>query len=153
MTDNRWIWLDMDGTFADLYAVDGWLDDLIAHNVRPYREAKPMYDMYDFITILLGLKIIGYKIGIVSWLSKDHNQEYEKAVTATKIEWLTRYGMDKILDEILITSYGVNKSITCEKYGFGILVDDEEQNRKEWNNGFTINAQKNILKELTKLLV
>ena len=28
MTD-KWIWLDMDGTIADLYGVDGWLEDKV----------------------------------------------------------------------------------------------------------------------------
>ena len=28
------ICFDMDGTIADLYGVEGWLDDLISENVR-----------------------------------------------------------------------------------------------------------------------
>ena len=32
------IYFDMDGTIADLYAVDGWLADLRSENVRPYRQ-------------------------------------------------------------------------------------------------------------------
>ena len=36
------IWLDMDGTIADLYAVDNWLDMLRAYDATPYVKAKPM---------------------------------------------------------------------------------------------------------------
>ena len=32
---------DMDGTLVDFYGVEGWLDDLMNRNTRPYREAKP----------------------------------------------------------------------------------------------------------------
>lgn len=149
---NKWIWLDMDGTFADLYSVEGWLDDLIAHNVRPYAEARLMYDMVDLLEVLLRLKENGYNIGVISWLSKDHNAEYEKAVAYTKKDWLTKYCMDLVLDKVIITPYGMKKADTCRKFGYGILVDDEEQNRNAWDLGETINANKNIIKELYKLL-
>ena len=36
---------DMDGTIADFYGVEGWLDDLYASNPRPYEIAKPLVDM------------------------------------------------------------------------------------------------------------
>ena len=36
----RTIFFDMDGCIADLYGVEGWLDDLISGNPRPYIEAK-----------------------------------------------------------------------------------------------------------------
>ena len=39
------IYFDMDGTIADLYGVNGWLDSLIAEQTKPYREAKPLVDM------------------------------------------------------------------------------------------------------------
>ena len=35
MREEKWIWFDMDGTIADLYSVDGWLEDLLAFNTRP----------------------------------------------------------------------------------------------------------------------
>ena len=39
------ICFDMDGTIADLYGVENWLDNLIAENVKPYAEAKPMLNL------------------------------------------------------------------------------------------------------------
>ena len=42
---NKAIFFDMDGTIADLYGVDGWLDDLRAERVRPYAEAKPLVNL------------------------------------------------------------------------------------------------------------
>ena len=35
------IYFDMDGTIADLYGRDGWLDDLMNEYTRPYREVIP----------------------------------------------------------------------------------------------------------------
>ena len=39
------IYLDMDGTFADLYAVEGWLEMLRAYDSTPYAKAKTMVHM------------------------------------------------------------------------------------------------------------
>lgn len=148
----KWIWLDMDGTFADLYGVDGWLNDLMAHNPRPYAIAEPLYDMTELILTLGELKNIGYNIGVVSWLSKDNDVAYGKVVTETKKTWLKKWCMDMVLDEIIITPYGKRKADTCRLFGYGILVDDEEQNRNAWDLGRTINANENIIEQLKKLL-
>jgi hypothetical protein len=39
------IWLDMDGTIADLYGVDNWLEYLKAEDEKPYKIAKPLVNM------------------------------------------------------------------------------------------------------------
>ena len=36
------IWLDMDGTFVDLYGVENWLPMLRAEETTPYEIAKPL---------------------------------------------------------------------------------------------------------------
>lgn len=149
---NEWIWLDMDGTFADLYGVENWLEDLENHNTRPYVEAKPMYNMGELLELLYGLKESGYNIGIISWLSKDRDADYEMRVRDAKIEWIKSHYMDLLLDKILITSYGVCKADSCRQYGRGILVDDEDRNRREWDLGDTINANENIITLLSDLL-
>lgn len=150
--ENEWIWFDMDGTIADLYGVENWLDDLVALRTRPYDVAKPMYNPTELLETLLDLKIKGYNIGIISWLSKNPDEAYAERVTKAKTKWLMRYALDLVLDEILITPYGKSKVDTCREYGKGILIDDEEPNRNAWNIGTTINANENILKELRKLL-
>ena len=151
MRDNKWIWFDMDGTIADLYGVDGWLEDLIAHDTRPYAEAKDLYNVFDLLEVMIELKMKGYKLGVISWGSKENNREYDKAVEIVKKAWLYDRMMDTILDEIIVTPYGVRKADTCKKFGYGILVDDEEQNRNAWDLGNTIDATKNIIKALWKL--
>ena len=39
------IWFDMDGTIADLYSVNCWLEKLIAKNETPYTEAKGIVNL------------------------------------------------------------------------------------------------------------
>lgn len=152
MIRNNWIWLDMDGTFVDFYGVNGWLDDLVAFNPRPYRVAKSLYNDLDLLSILLDLKGIGYNIGVVSWSSKANNPAFDIIVEENKKEWLIERGYDLVLDKIIVAPYGMCKADLCKSYGVGVLVDDEEQNRKNWYLGETINAECNIITELKKLL-
>ena len=123
------IWFDMDGTIANLYGVNGWLDDLINSNTRPYDEAKPLLNFSVFARELHKLQRKNIKIGIISWLSKSGTEEYNERVTVSKLKWLKRHLPSVVWDEIHIVSYGTPKS-TC---GSGILFDDEEANREEWN--------------------
>ena len=94
----KWIWFDMDGTIADFYGVDGWLDDLMNLNTRPYELAKPLYDTIDLVNMLLELKMVGYQIGIISWLSKNRNVEFETRIAQAKKKWLAENLLDDILD-------------------------------------------------------
>ena len=71
----------------------------------------------------------GIEIGIISWLSKSGTDEYNERVTVSKMKWLKKHLPSVVWNEIHIVSYGTPKS-TC---GNGILFDDEEPNRKEWN--------------------
>lgn len=135
MNTNKAIYFDMDGTIADLYAVDGWLDDLINHDIRPYKEAKVMLHMATLARYLNRLQKNGYHIGIISWLSKDGDPIYGKAVTETKITWLRKHLPSVWWNEITIVPYGTPKS-KAVKFADGILFDDEEPNRIEWGNAY-----------------
>ena len=108
--------------------------------------------MVDFLLLLVELKQRGWKIGIISWLSKDPDAEYGERVTKAKKEWLLSWCMDIVLDKVLIVPYGQCKADICRQFGYGILADDEEQNRNAWDLGDTIDANKNLLEELAKLL-
>lgn len=151
MREEKWIWFDMDGTIADLYSVDGWLDDLLAFNTRPYEKAKLMYNPFALLQVMAELKYKGYKLGVISWGSKAKNAEYDEMVAKVKKEWLEKEMLNILLDKVIITQYGVCKADTCRKFGKGILVDDEEPNRNAWNLGKTINANENIIKALWEL--
>jgi hypothetical protein len=143
---------DMDGTIANLYGVENWLDDLRNYNPRPYQVATPMYDMETLIQILLALKTQGWKIVVTSWLSKESTKEYDKEVRIAKREWLVRYGFP--VDEVHIVKYGTTKADCTRHYGgYQVLVDDNEKVRNGWTLGATIDANENILERLVGLLI
>ena len=148
---NKTLVFDMDGTIADLYKVENWLEDLRSFNPRPYIVAEPMYDM-DLLNALLNeLKNNGWKIVVTSWLSKETTRAYDKEVRKAKREWLEKYNFP--VDEIHLVKYGTTKANCTRKLGgYQILVDDNEQVRKGWNLGSTINANNDIITELAMLL-
>lgn len=125
------IYFDMDGTIADLYGVSGWLEMLLAHDPAPYALAAPLVRLCALARVLNGLKRRGYKIGIVSWLSKDNNPEYNEAVTTAKTDWINHHLPSVDFDEIKIVPYGTPKGEVVNDPD-GILFDDEENNRINW---------------------
>ena len=144
---NKAIYFDMDGTIADLYGVEGWLDDLIAENTRPYVEAKPLLNLSLLARYIHKAQKMGYIVGVISWLSKSGTPEYNKAVTEVKREWLAKHLPSVEWDEIHIVEYGTPKS-TCRSCP-GILFDDEERNLNEWGAGAIIAS--NLLEVLRNL--
>ena len=81
---NRTLVFDMDGTIANLYGVNGWLNDLRTESDRPYRVAEPMYKMDELNSILNELKSKGWKIVVTTWLAKDATKEYDNIVRVAK---------------------------------------------------------------------
>lgn len=148
---NKTLVFDMDGTIADLYGVEDWLNDLRAENPRPYTEAKPFYNMLVLNEILKAFKEMGWRIVVTTWLAKDSTKAYDALVREAKIEWLERY--DFPYDEIHLVKYGTTKANCTRRIGgFQVLVDDNEQVRKGWNLGATIDANENIIEALLELL-
>ena len=149
---NKILVFDMDGTIADLYGVDNWLDDLQNERTRPYEKCKPIYQEEMMNDLIARLKEVGYKIIITTWLAMNSTKEYKMQVRKAKLEWLDKIQFD--YDEIHLVQYGTTKADCTRKYkGIEqILVDDNEEIRNGWHLGRTINAKKNILKELEKLL-
>lgn len=124
------IYFDMDGTIVDFYGQPQWLADLENFQVRPYQQAKPIGNMSALAKRLNNLQKKGFRIGIISWLSKTGTPQYNQLVTAVKLAWLAQHLNSVQFDEIHIVEYGTPKySIANEN---GILFDDEDKNRMEW---------------------
>lgn len=140
------IFFDMDGTIADLYGVENWLDYLIASNTLPYAVAKPLLRLNSLARVLNRLQREGYRIGVISWLSKSGTEEYNNAVTETKKNWLKKHLASVHFDEINIVKYGTPKQVFARTEN-DILFDDEEKNRNNWTGkAFDVNAIIEILK-------
>lgn len=142
------IYFDMDGTIADLYGVDGWLDYLVAGKTKPYREAKPLVNMRELAKLLNELQAQGWHIGIISWLSKSGTDEYNERVAITKEKWLAKHLGSVHFDEVKIAKYGTPKQFLAD-HAFGILFDDEQPNRDAWvGEAYDVH---NILQVLTAI--
>ena len=122
---------DMDGTIANLYGVEGWLDMLINENATPYEIAKPLVNLQALAHRLNNLQKKGYEIAIITWLAKGATAEYDEKVATAKIKWLKQHLATVKFDEIHIVKYGTPK----HEIANGILFDDEEQNRRGWGKG------------------
>lgn len=148
---NRTLVFDMDGTIANLYGVENWLNLLRAESSLPYRVAEPMYDMDTLVVVLNLLKAQGWKVAVTSWLSMDSTRAYDEKVKVAKREWLAKYNFP--YDEIHLVPYGTPKSeCTRNLGGFQILFDDNKEVRDGWELGQTVDANGNILEKLVDLL-
>lgn len=146
----KMVWFDMDGTIANLYAVENWLPKLRDYDASPYAEAEVMLNMSQLARLLNKVQAIGYGIGIISWLSKFPTPEYDEAVTEAKLNWLNVHLKSVRFNEINIVSYGTPKSDFMETEE-DILFDDEERNREEWEGeAYEPNEIIEILKKLLK---
>lgn len=150
------IYFDMDGTIADLYNQKNWLPKLMNEDESPYRKASPLVDMNKLSKICASLQQKGYKIGIITWLSKGATSHYKKKVRQAKREWLKEHFQIE-LDKIHIVQYGYSKRQAAGAHG-DILIDDEERNIKQWEYKGTRkgiyckNNNEIIFKELMALL-
>ena len=143
------IYFDMDGTIANLYGVENWLEYLTNGNAKPYAVATPLVNLNALARRLNNLQRKGYTIGIISWLAKNSTAEYDEAVTKAKMGWLTRHMKSVKWDEVKIVPYGTPKEETVN-YPMGILFDDEEPNRKNWKGqAFSENQIMEVLGAIT----
>lgn len=144
------IWFDMDGTIANLYAVENWLPKLRSYDPSPYIEAAVMLNMSILARYLNKLQKLGYSVGIISWTSKGGSHEYNDAVAEAKSNWLIEHLHSVSWDYIHITAYGVPKE-TWMNTTDDILFDDNEEIRNDWNGkAYTPDMILFVLKELLR---
>ena len=139
-TTPKMICFDMDGTIADLYAVENWLPMLRALDPTPYEVAEPMWDMAELASLLTQCQSIGIEIRIITWLSKESTPEYDRAVREAKREWLEAQGFP--FDHFHGVKYGATKADSIRRYlgedETAILFDDNAKVRQGWTMGEAI---------------
>lgn len=144
----RTIWWDMDGTIANLYAVENWLPMLRAEDTTPYERAEVMWNMSQLARLMNQAQKLGYKLGIISWTSKGGSASYNEAVKQAKLAWLNKHLASVSWDSIRVVSYGTPKSLVMETED-DILFDDEEPNRDAWlGEAYEPNDMIKVLKAL-----
>lgn len=152
MIKNLTLVFDMDGTIADLYGVEGWLEMLRSEDATPYAIAKPIYDMNTLNKVLAELRSLGVKIAVTTWLAMNATETYNNAVREAKKMWLAQMGFE--YDEIHLVKYGTTKAnCTRKNGGVQILIDDNAKIRKGWTLGDTIDpTEGNLIDVLRGLL-
>lgn len=124
------IWFDMDGTLADLYGVDNWLEMLINFDPTPYAEARPLVNLSLLARLMNRVQRNGFEICIITALSKDSTTEYDEAVIKAKKRWLNRHLKSVHFDEIRFVPYWFTKNDVNS--GEDILFDDEARHLEAW---------------------
>ena len=151
----KMICFDMDGTIADLYAVDNWLAKLRAEDETPYQEAKAMWDMTALAEVLMLAKANGIEIRIVTWLSMNSTEDYKDRVRQAKREWCEAVGFP--YDVFHGVQYGATKADSVRRYlgedETAILIDDNAKVRNGWHLGDTIDPTACDLIETLRQLV
>ena len=141
--NNATIYLDLDGTIADLYGFSGWLDCLQNEQTTPYTEAGLLVDGEQLRSFLSAGKAAGVLFGVISWGAKNASKDYQKAIRRAKIDWLKKNNLLSYFDELHIVKYGTPKN-RAAKNRTGVLIDDELQ---RWDTEKLIDANnfRNIL--------
>lgn len=128
------IYFDLDGTLADFYSVDNWLQKILENDSSPYREARPLYNFSYLAKLIHKCQKKGIEFSIISWGSKNSTENFLTAVADEKRQWLKTHLPSVNFSQIIIVPYGTPKE-NYKNSRFDILFDDEQTNRKNWKNG------------------
>lgn len=132
------IYFDMDGTIADLYGYDGWLNMLHAEDTTPYEECGVMFNLQELQQVMQDLIAAGFTLGIISWGAMGGSREYCKRTRKAKKNWCDKY-FPGMFTEFHVVKYGTPKHYVCNAKS-SILVDDNTDVRNAWNHGMTVDA-------------
>ena len=125
------VYLDMDGTIADLYGQTNWLEMLTTETDGAFINCEPMTDEE---TLFRLFPTDRYEIKVLSMTPKNATADYCERVKAEKNDWLNRH-FPKITKRFYLP-YGNNKNLKNAKNA--ILIDDNETIRKNFK-GLALN--------------
>lgn len=119
------LYLDMDGTIADLYNQENWLEDLRAEKCGIFTNLKPIITEQE---LLSRFPLERYDIRILSMTPRHASKPFCKVVKNEKNEWLDTHFPK--LKKRIYQRYSNNKNLKgCAN---AILIDDNETIRNNW---------------------
>lgn len=123
------IYLDMDGTIADTYSIEGWLDRILAHDASVFLDAKPA----DKDKVMKLIEFLDDDVTILTMLPEctltgKEREAYFDKVKKAKVDWLSKYFPE--FTKIEFVDYQQAKS-TYWKEG-DVLIDDSSSQIKSW---------------------
>ena len=119
------VYLDMDGTIADLYGQAGWLEALRTEQDGLFSKCEPLTTQEELLSYF---PTEHFEIRICSMTPKEASDEYCERVIKEKNEWLDKFF--PIITTRIYMRYGYNKNLKNSKNH--ILVDDNETIRQNY---------------------
>lgn len=119
------VYLDMDGTIANLYGIENWLPRLRNEDTEIFKECEPMISQSKLLELFPETL---YKIVILSMTPKNATQEYCKNVEEQKDIWLDKFFPK--LEKRIYKKYSNNKNL--KNSSESILIDDNEEIRNNF---------------------
>jgi hypothetical protein len=147
----RKIYFDMDGTIADLYGQENWLERLMNEEPELYLKAQPLIDMGVLRDKIEELQEKDIEVKVITWLAKNTSNNHLTIITEEKLEWLDNTGIE--FDDIHIVKYGTEKHNIPKSVKGDILFDDNADVRMNWElaGGIAYN-EKQIFEKLNEIL-
>lgn len=119
------VYLDMDGTIANLYNQPNWLERLNNEDKDIFKECEPMVEPEKLLSLYPPK---AYELRICSMTPKHASAGYCKNVVAQKNEWLNQYF--PFIKHRVYLPYGNNKNLRNSRNH--ILIDDNETIRNNY---------------------
>lgn len=119
------VYLDMDGTIADLYGQKNWLEEIETETKGLFLKCKPFITekiLYEYFPVEK------YELKICSMTPLGASEKYCQIVVEEKNQWLDIY-FPSIKDRVYM-KYGYDKNLTNSQNH--ILVDDNEKIRNSY---------------------
>lgn len=124
-------YFDLDGTLADLYNADCWLEKLENEEPEVFSNLAPLIDEEKFKKWATERLLNGDKIKVITWLPMSASEEYEKICAREKENWVKQHF--PFITEINCLSYGIPKQHAIKKRTSSmVLVDDSEEVLQMW---------------------
>lgn len=125
------IYFDLDGTVADFYSQENWLEILRSETRGAFENCKPLFEAERFYKIITQLLAKGVQFGVITWLPMQASEEYEEICTAEKRNWCEAYL--PFICEFSAQSYGIPKQNAIKKHATTeILIDDNAEVGEMW---------------------
>ncbi len=119
------IYLDMDGTIANLYEQKNWLERLQKEDTTIFLECQPLISQKELFRLFPPNY---YEIIVLSMTPYNCSKDYHKQVIEQKNQWLDLYF--PLIKKRIYKKYGNNKNL--KNSDKAILIDDNETIRNNF---------------------
>lgn len=127
------VYFDMDGTLADLYNFDKWLEYIECENETPFYNCEPIGDTSLLNKLIEDAKNVCSVVGVITWLPKNASRSFCKKVEKAKKAWLKIHFPSIPLENVHVLPYGEPKQhANIKRSQRLVLVDDNAKVREEW---------------------